>query len=150
MMKQIVVNVLPLNMFEDGMSIARQQFLWAMAHFEPNRGFVLSTYVYHRIWGILRRFRDDEKRAKVFCNSCSEKLKDFTWHDSLAVAHIDLQDMLNVCLNKRERIILKALYEDDMTVRKLSEKLNISRTSVSNIKIAALEKCREFALENNM
>lgn len=149
---------------DDLISIGTIGLIKAIGTFVPNRGIRLATYASRCIENeILMYFRNLKKTAQdVYISDPIDNDKDgntLTLIDVIAdegdiEEEIDtkmkiekLRVILNGTLDEREIEIIKLRYglngENELTQREIAKKLNISRSYVSRIEKAALEKLRK-------
>ncbi|MEE0808869.1 MAG: RNA polymerase sporulation sigma factor SigK [Acutalibacteraceae bacterium] len=149
---------------DDLISIGTIGLIKAIGTFVPNRGIRLATYASRCIENeILMYFRNLKKTAQdVYISDPIDNDKDgntLTLIDVIAdegdiEEEIDtkmkiekLRVILNGTLDERETEIIKLRYglngENELTQREIAKKLNISRSYVSRIEKAALEKLRK-------
>ena len=149
---------------DDLISIGTIGLIKAIGTFVPNRGIRLATYASRCIENeILMYFRNLKKTAQdVYISDPIDNDKDgntLTLIDVIAdegdiEEEIDtkmkiekLRVILNGTLDEREIEIIKIRYglngENELTQREIAKKLNISRSYVSRIEKAALEKLRK-------
>ena len=149
---------------DDLISIGTIGLIKAIGTFVPNRGIRLATYASRCIENeILMYFRNLKKTAQdVYISDPIDNDKDgntLTLIDVIAdegdiEEEIDtkmkiekLRVILNGTLDQRETEIIKLRYglngENELTQREIAKKLNISRSYVSRIEKAALEKLRK-------
>lgn len=148
---------------DDLISIGTIGLIKAISTFKSDKGIRLATYAARCIENeILMFFRNQKKSSQdVFISDPIDTDKDgnaLTLIDIIAdnrdiADEIDMKiklDKLKVilpgCLNEREMKIIKMRYglygNSELTQREIAKKLNISRSYVSRIEKAALEKLR--------
>ncbi len=149
---------------DDLISIGTIGLIKAIGTFKPNKGIRLATYASRCIENeILMYFRNLKKTAQdVYISDPIDKDKDgntLTLIDVIA-DECDIEDeidtkikveklkvILSGTLDEREYEIIKMRYglcgEEELTQREIAKKLNISRSYVSRIEKAALEKLKK-------
>lgn len=148
---------------DDLISIGTIGLIKAVNTFSPNRNIKLATYASRCIENeILMFFRNQKKSSQdIFISDPIDTDKDgntLTLIDIIAdtkdiVEEIDtkmklkkLKVILSGCLDDREKEIIELRYgingKEELTQREIAKKLGISRSYVSRIEKAALEKLR--------
>ena len=158
MMMQIVARVLKSEDVEDGLQIADCELLWAMIHYDPSRGSLI-TYVQIRLAGRLRHYLKKRMREEVPFSLIVEDPMTLPvgqkglscWHDRDATLKIDLDDILSRCLlTDEERFVLESHFRDSMTLREIGDITSQSRTTIMNLKNSGLKKCIEYVQEQEL
>lgn len=148
---------------DDMISIGTIGLIKAVSTFNSNKGIRLATYAARCIENeILMYFRNQKKTAQdVFISDPIDTDKDgnaLTLIDVIAdesdiAEEIDkkiklekLRVIMSGCLDEREKSIIEMRYglggKEELTQRDIAKRLNISRSYVSRIEKAALEKLR--------
>ena len=125
--------------FEDNMAVALEQLLYAMIHYNPDRG-AFTTYFYHRLWGCIRHSYQRQERCICPSNSEAEML---TLQENKM--EIDLPmfvDELLSCLNPYQRKVIESYFLKNLTLREIEAITNTSYTTVQTNREKALKKIR--------
>lgn len=126
------------NYFNDFLSIARTELLYAMIHFDINLG-AFNTFLYHRISGSIRHFIDSSiKQATRYETELRKEFINAEYNEP-ACSGLIIEEMLE-SLNKEEAEILRLRYLSNMTVLEITEKTGFSTYKILSLQNEATEK----------
>jgi len=155
---------LPVSVSEDELFAAGMYGLMRAARsYDPTRGAGFKTYAYHRIRGSIlddlrrldflpRSMRDRARKSGEEAPSVVGIPTDEDGHESLAARQAqvesessDMHDLLHReidALPDKMRIVMSMYYREEMKMREIGEKLNLTESRVSQIHSNAVSRLR--------
>jgi len=125
--------------FDEFMSIAREQLLYVLKHFDADVGS-FRAYLRCRVWGIVKHEKDRRAKHKsVFSMGSFDNCAGVEYnHDDRLI----VEEMLE-CLDDRQRMVLSSYYLDSMTFREIEAATGIPVSTAYVVKNKALQKIRQ-------
>ena len=155
---------LPVSVSEDELFAAGMYGLMRAARsYDPSKGAGFKTYAYHRIRGSIL---DDLRRLDFLPRSMRDRARkngeeapsvvgiptDEDGHESLAASQVEVEsessDMHDVlfreidALPDKMRIVMSMYYREELKMREIGEKLNLTESRVSQIHSNAVSRLR--------
>lgn len=149
---------LPSHDYDDHVAVGRLGLVKAAHDYQPNPRATFKTYAYYRILGELKdyirsNFVRHSKTPKAHTQAISlEQLRqDIGWEPSAdglegRTINKDLCSKLLATLPQREKMIFKAYYFDEFTMRDIGKVLGYAESRVSQIITKTLKLLRKRTL----